>query len=319
MEHALRERWIACLIALATPFHRPHWQQPDRGSLRRDGEHLVTLARWAEQEEKPDLLLPIASALHGYYDAVGQWRDMLDVSVTTIAYARLLGDRAMLRSGLNAFAWIIGQQERYDEAMQAITEAFTLTIATDDLAWQVEILINMSQLARRQGQFTQASIYCSEGSLLLTAMSAEQQPFVQADIAIEQGKIARDLGDWSTTQALFQEARDVFQMDLDNPRFNIERAWGAYSQFAYVTHRLGNLDEAARMYRESLETIREIGSKGYLATLLVRFATLEAERNNRAEALTYAREGLDWSRRLGLALEMTQAEALIQRLAVAAS
>ncbi len=51
-----------------------------------------------------------------------------------------------------------------------------------------------------------------------------------------------------------------------------------------------------------------------MATLLVRLAALEEQRGNHAASLQYAREALDWSRRLGLVQEQEQAEALLQRL-----
>jgi tetratricopeptide (TPR) repeat protein len=303
---------------MAAPFQRPHWQQPDRGSLRRDGEHLATLAHWAEQQKRPDLLLPIAAALRGYYDTTGRWRDLLDLDIKSIEYARLLGHHHVLRSELNSLAWLIGQQGRYDEAAQALAEAHTLAVADGDLAWQAEILVNLAQLARRMGRFDQARAYCAEALALLDTIDAEQRPYVQADIAIEQGKIARDLGDWQRALVHFQAAREVFRVDLDQPQFNIERAWGAYSQFAYVTHQLGNLDAAARMYHTSLAAIREVGSRGYLATVLVRYAALEEQRGNAAVALEYAHEALDWSRKLGLPHEQAQAEALLARLSGAA-
>jgi LuxR family glucitol operon transcriptional activator len=314
LERELRERWIECLTALALPFNRPHWHQPDRSVLRRDGEHLVTLARWAEQHEHPDLLLPVASALGGYYDAIGRWDDMNEFSVKCIAYARLLGERTVLWIELNALAWTIGQQGRYAEAAQAFDEALALAVADGDLIWQSEILVNRSQLSRRMGRFEQARINCDAAMALLDTIDSEQRPFVSADILIEVGKIARDLGDWATAQDSFQAAREVFQIDLDNPGFNMERAWGAYSQFAYVSHQLGNLDEAARMYGESIHALREVGSRGYLATILVRYAALEAQRGNTTAAHDYASESLELSRKLGMLQERAQAEALITQL-----
>jgi hypothetical protein len=54
--------------------------------------------------------------------------------------------------------------------------------------------------------------------------------------------------------------------------------------------------------------------RGYLATVLVRYAALRFGRGNAAVALEYAHEALDWSRKLGLAHEQAQAEALLVRL-----
>lgn len=314
LESELRERWLDVLTELAAPFNRPHWQQPDRGSLRRDGEHLATLARWAVQHERPDLLLAVGAALGAYYDAVGRWPEMLELYLRMIEYARLLGDRATLRNELKWYGWAIGQQERVAEANQAFAESLALAEELGDGAWHAEILVNMAQLARRANDTAAAQAHCEAALALLERIAPEEQAFVRADITIEQGKIARDTGDWDAALAAFRAARDVFQTDLHNPGFNMERAWGAYSQFAFVTHRMGHLPEAAKMYAKSLAAIREIGSRSYLATLLVRYAELEMQRGDRAAALAFAREALEWSQKLGVVAEQRQAAALLAQL-----
>lgn len=314
LEQELRERWISRLTAMAAPFSSVHWQQPDRALIRQEGEHLETFARWTADAKRPDLLLAITAALGAYYDSVGRWHEMVDLNRTSIEYARLLNDRPALRNELNWLAWTISQQGKYAEAEQAYGEAISLAKEDNDVVWQTELLVNMAQLARRQSRFDQAQQLCAEALVIAGQTDQEQQPFVRADIVIEQGKIARDLGNWEAARSCFQSAREVFQINLDNPSFNTERAWGAYSQMAYVTHQIGDLDEAARMYAEALEAIRVVGSRGYLATILVRLAALEEQRGNHEIARRYVAEALDLSRRLGLVAEQEQAEALVARL-----
>ena len=64
-----------------------------------------------------------------------------------------------------------------------------------------------------------------------------------------------------------------------------------------------------------IDTYRATGGKGDIATLLVRLATLEALRGDRASALLHAREALELSRKLGMFQERQQAEALLAQLA----
>ena len=68
------------------------------------------------------------------------------------------------------------------------------------------------------------------------------------------------------------------------------------------------------MYLQAVESCRLTGGKGALTTLLVRLAALEQQRGNPAEAIEYAREALEWSRKLGMVQERAQAEALLARL-----
>jgi tetratricopeptide (TPR) repeat protein len=314
LERELRGRWVQELLELALPFNVVHWQQPDRSLLRREGEHLETLALWAEAQERVDLLVAISPALGGYYDSIGRWRDMVELNQKTIAYTRLLGDQRALRNELNWLGWTIGQQARYEEASATFAEALAIAQADGDPVWHIEVLVNMAQLARRQDQLDSAAQRCDEALALLGLVAPEEQPFVRADIEIEQGKLARDRGDFQGARALFQSARKVFQINLPNAGFNAERAWGAYSQHAFVLHQLGEREAAARMYAESLEALRDVGSRGYLATVLVRFASLEAEHGHQQTALTYAQEALELSRAMELTPEQAQAAALVARL-----
>lgn len=311
----LRDEWVRRLLLLAAPFSVVHWQQPDRSQLRREGEHLETLALWAEAEERPDLLLRVSPALGAYYDAVGRWRDMVELNQKTVAYARLLGEQTALRNELNWLAWTIGQQGRYHEAEAAYSEALALALQVGDPIWRIDILVNMAQLARRRGQTELAAQRCQEALSLVGHVAPEHQPFSRADIEIEQGKLARDLGELHRAQDYFQAAREIFQIEPGSPSFNSERAWGAYSQQAFVLHQLGDLEAAARMYTEAVEALREVGSRGYLATILVRFAALEEQRSRRAAALEYAQEALELSRFMGLTPEKEQAAEMVARLA----
>jgi len=314
LERELRGRWIDTLTALAKLYASPQWQHPNRVLLKREGVHLLTLANWAQQVTRPDVLLPVLSALFDYYDLTGQWDDMLNLAQTGLEYARLTDHLEGMRGSLNMIAWIVSQQGRHDEAERANQEALEIALRIDDVAWQCDILVNASRILRRQERFDEAMARCLAALQLLPLLSDAQRQYVEADINLEMGKIARDQRDWQTAQTHFEAARAVFRLDIENPVFNIERAWGAIGQFAFVSHQLGDLENAANMYQESLDFLRETGSRGFLTTLQVRFATLEEQRGNRAVALEYAREALEWSRKLGMAQERAQAEALVGRL-----
>jgi LuxR family glucitol operon transcriptional activator len=315
LDRELRERWIGGLTGLASPFDGPHWQHPSRSLLKHEGNHLVTLANWAERYTRPDVLLSILPALFAYYDFQGQWAEMLTLGQIGLEYARLTGDRIHLRYILNMTAWISSQQGHQESAKQAITEAYEVAAGIGEPAWQCEILINSSQISRRESRFDRAMVYCRQALDLLPMLDEYKQPYVRGDIDIELGKIARDQGDWQTAKAHFDAARAVFRRDIENPVFNIERAWGAYSQAAYVTHQIGELEIAAEMYRESLDPLSDYGSRGYFATVQLRYALLEEQRGNLQLALEHAQEALEWSRKLGMMQEIAQAEALLAKLA----
>jgi tetratricopeptide (TPR) repeat protein len=153
---------------------------------------------------------------------------------------------------------------------------------------------------------------------LVRRLPKAEQAFQQAEIEYELGKIARDQQEWETAQNHFLKAQEVFRVDAEDeerePAFNLERAWGTLGQLAFIKHQLGATDEAAQMYQQALALCQDTVSKGFVVTLSVRLATLEAQRGNHAEALRYARDALEWSERLGLVQERAQAKALLQQL-----
>src|SRR5207253_3168327 len=100
---------------------------------------------------------------------------------------------------------------------QANAEALAISSQLGDPAWQCEILITGSQIFRRQGLFEVSLKRCQQALALLSNLSEAQRLYVQADINIELGKIARDQRDWQHAQAYFQAARDVFRLDIENP------------------------------------------------------------------------------------------------------
>jgi len=213
-----------------------------------------------------------------------------------------------------SLAWILGQQGYHEEAEGYIGDALSIARQLGDMAWICTILILYSQLSRRQGKFDQAFSYCRQAQDLLSQVASDRRPYVGADIAYELGKIARDRGDWHDAQKHFLQAREIFSLDDLNPSFNSERAWGVLSQLGYIEHQLGNLDTAAQSYLQSLDYLRSVGSRGFITTLLVRFASLEEQRGNYPAALDYAREALEWGRRLGMVQELGQAEVIVGRL-----
>lgn len=313
LEKELRERWIKVLVRLAQPYNDVIWRRPDRRLLVSEGMHLITLYTWAEQEARPDVLLPIISALSNYYDLHGQWNDMLVLQTTGLSLAELVGDKQAVLVIKSKIAWIISQQGKVEEAVAVLADARTIAGELGDPLWLCEILIGCSVVSRRRGTIDQAHMYCQQAIALVPSLSEEQQMLQRADIEYELGKIARDRADWITAQKHFLAAQEVFRVDDEDnaPTFNLERAWGTLGQLAFINQHLGNVTAAAQMYQRALTLCQNTVSKGFITTLLVRLASLEVERGNTTAARNYACEALEWSNRLGIIQERKQAEAIL--------
>ncbi len=315
LERALREQCIVYFIEFARPYSGWHWLQHELLRVRQEGMHFVTLATWCQEVGRLDVLLKILPALGFYYDMMGNWTDMLMVGKIALEYVQLTGDlESIVFIETHNLSWVLSQQGHHEEAEKYLAEALNTSRQMEDNAWQCEILVNYSQASRRHNAFGKAFEYFQQALNISAQLIGKQQMYVQATIAYELGKYYRDLGQWQEAQSYLIEARDVFRHDEADPVFNTELAWGVLSNLGYIEHQLGRLDTAEQMYLQSLDFFRELGGRGNMATLLVRLATLEEQRSNPAASLQYAREAFDWSRRLGMVQEQTQAEALLQRM-----
>jgi LuxR family glucitol operon transcriptional activator len=315
LEQQLRDGWVVCLTEMARPYVELPWRQPERPKLNKEGRHIVTLAAWAQEQGRPDLLLPVLPALIYYYDFAGQWADILHIGQIGLEYASLLGDRqTAVHLEMFALSWVHSEQGRHDEALRSVTNALELARELGDIAWECEVLVRHSQVLRRGGAIDQALSSSRQALHLADQLADIQQVYVRADIEYELGKIARDQQRWADARQHFLAARDVFCHDKDDPVFVLERASSVLGNLGVVAHQLGHLDEAARLYQQALDFFRGEGGRGYLVTLLSRLATLEEQRGNYAVALEYAHEALEWSRKLGMVQEQAQAEAIVGRL-----
>ena len=306
-------------MELAQPYSDFHWRWRDRRWINQEGKHFEGLARWAEQANRPDVLIAVVPAVLYYYDFTGQWPDALIMGNNTVEYARLIGASKSIVFIEHFMSWLFSHQSRAEEAEQVSADALAIAATMADPLWHCSALQNHAQILRRNGNCDQALVYCTQELELLAGLSDANEIYARADVEYELGKIARDRGQWSAAMAHFNIARKVFKTDDENPVFNMEFAWGLLSNIGYIEHQTGDLTAAYQTYRRCLDSYRNRVGKGDMTTLLNRLAAVEEQLDDRGIALHHAREALDWSRKLGMVQEMAQAEALVNRLLASVS
>ncbi|MFL5804317.1 MAG: tetratricopeptide repeat protein [Roseiflexaceae bacterium] len=315
LEQELRERWVVCLTEMARPYATSYWRQPDRRLLWQEGAHFVALATWAQQNGRPDALLRILPALASSHNIAGRWDDMHNIGLVGLEYAQLIGDRqSVVFIETHILAWVLNWRGCHVEAIAYIEEALTLAKEMGDVIWQCEVLHNYAKALRFRKVFDGALERCQQVLELLPQLPDTQQHYFRADIEYELGKIARDRQEWQTAREHFLAAHSIYHYEDAPPVANVERYYSVLANLGYIAHQLGDLDAAAQMYRQALDYYEGAGSKGITVTLLVRVATLEEQRGHHTAALDHAREALDWSERLGMVQERTQAAAIVGRL-----
>jgi len=315
LERELRERWVEILVELARPYADLYRQERELRFLLPEGQHLDTLADWSIRSDRLDILLRILSALSIYCDMTGQWNRRLALGEVALEYAKAIGDDEQIVSiQARTRSRIFGLRGDYAASERCLQEAIAIARAKQLTYWLCYALIKHSQVLRHRKEYDAVEQHFQELQDLLPSLTAEQQKYVRADLAYEQGKLARDTQNWHTAKKHFSAARDVFALEDYDPTYNIDRAWGVLSNLGFIESQLGNLDAAAEMYARCLTGLKDIGGRGHITTLLVRLAVVEEQRGNHAAALGYAREALEWSDKLGMTWAQALAEAIIERL-----
>jgi LuxR family glucitol operon transcriptional activator len=315
LERELRERWIIHLCHLARQYAVPYWDQPDRRSLWSEGAHFLTLAVWARQQNRLDLVMQILPALASSHNLADHWDDIYSLSLSGIEYARLTENRPQITFiATHLLAWALNWRRRFAEAERYLDEALAVAYEDGNVLWQCEVLQNYAKLLRLRRAFDLARERCQEVVALLPQIAEPRRRFLRADIAYELGKIARDQQDWEAAKAHFVAASDVYRVENNPPMANVERYYSVLSNLAYILHQQGDLEGATQLYRQAYGYYHGAGSKGIMAKLLLRMAILEQGRGDHLAALEHAREAIDWSRKLGMVQEQAQAEVLLSRL-----
>ncbi len=315
LEQELRERWIQYLIEFAKPYGDLYWLQYQRYQNPNEGIHLVTLVSWCQSVARLDILLKIFPALAFYYDLKGQWADILSVGQIALEHARLTGNlRSAVYIETHALCEILSQQGRFEEAENYISDSLKVAEQLNDISLQVDVLVSYSTHSRRRNMLDKAEEYCNRALQLAAESGDPHRIYWVAYIDYELGKLARDRGQLSLAQQHLTAARDVFRYDESEPWFNMELAWGIYSNLGVIEQQLDNLDTAEQIYLQCLAFFKDQGSRGNMITCLTRLAILKEQLGDPVAALEYTKEALLWSRRLDMALERRQSEELYHRL-----
>jgi len=314
----LRGNWIRELQKLAKPFNKIGWRWHLMDELRQEGQHLVDLAEWSEENSKPDILLSIALALNFYFDITGKWSDRKSIVELGLEYAVLLNDQKLHFMLIRELAGgVLGQLGNLDEAISLISIAIKIAKDENEPEWKCKALLTYSNLLRRKTKYSEAQYFCDKAMDILPLLSNTIRIEAKASIHYEQGKISRDKSDWKAAQKNFILARKTFwEYAYETGEFEMGYVWGVLNNLGYVTYKLGDYSTAELLFKQCLNYVKTLGGQGSVATILVNLALLEDSRKDSNKAVKYANHAYIISKHLGLLNEKKQALQIIKKYSV---
>jgi predicted ATPase len=186
---------------------------------------------------------------------------------TAVRLYRELGDRNGLARTLGLLAHVALLQGQMSEAEDALSEAITLGRETGDkFALSSALAIQGRFLLATSGDLEAARRCSTEGARLARET---ELPMAMAHSIVTLAGIAAYAGEWDEARAHIREAMALFDQLGDRYRFNTSQ-----SELAHIERRAGNVEEAKRLYRQSIVIWQEFGQRAAIAHELECFAFL---------------------------------------------
>ncbi|MBN1485181.1 MAG: AAA family ATPase [Chloroflexia bacterium] len=306
----LEERWLGYLKQLCgIEAGEDFWRWIGQASVQ-DGPNIVAAADWAYDHGRTNDVLVLSQGACWYLEFVGRWREESEYARRAYTLALAANQYGMAARFMGFDGWIRQQWGEYDEAEGLFREALEHYQNAGNREGECVTRQYLALVFRKRQQFKQAEEYCLEAQRIAKEL---QSGDLKAMIDNEQGKLARDMGDWPRAWHFFSQVRDWFASRVEQTPRDEVLALGNWGQLAWVAYHLGRIEEARELFGESLRYFEE-GSKAYLATLKYRFAIVEDALGNSTQAYKYAKEAAFWFERLGMQPDYEAAQKLLARL-----
>ncbi|SNT41088.1 NB-ARC domain-containing protein [Asanoa hainanensis] len=307
--------WMAAMLAIATEYQLadPTWR--DLSRLRTIGPHLQAAYRWARAHDQPHNALVLAGAVLADLDSNGRWDDLMAVCAEVEGYAQAVSARHLVVNVAWYQNWIHGQRGEFEAAWRALDRVDHLPMEPEERLRQLTL---RAQTSRRERKFTDAASYLEAAKELVPKLSQPASSVLVAHMVFEQGKLARDLGDWDAAERAFRETGRVFDPEAATqaladgltPAYDVEWTVRVLGNLGVVEHRRGNLSAASALLDRALSYTRAHGSVSNLATLLIRRADVELDLGHLDEADRTLAEARLLATRLRMRDEIAECERL---------
>ncbi|MCX8113150.1 MAG: tetratricopeptide repeat protein [Bacteroidia bacterium] len=281
----------------------------------------------AEKSKEPEYLHNALQTLFLFYFKQGRYEEALAVQRRRLANARQAGIRNWLKdaygfaitqaisAGLPQADTLLQEAEKelsgdsslwaellhwiatdgfltrgsYARAKDLLQTALAIARAKNDLTLAVKSLLNLADIYNLQALYPQAMEHLLEARRLCeTQNDSTLLPMVLNSL----GKVYYNQENWEKAAELFSIAADYANL-VPDPRFSFQVA----SNLAVIQVKLGNIDAARNLLRESLILAEEAEDWVSAATACINAARLELEQHNLPLANQHLQRALKYARK----------------------
>ena len=307
----ISRRWIEYLKALCIGVDSEYYWRFRSYNFYKDGETILDAIQWCREHGPAEDAIFLTYAAYDYLEVVGRWNEIILLVDDVLGLAESIqADKSIAR--LNSIkGWMLMQQGELDQAEKKFQISLEKYRSENSKEGETITLQHFSAVYRKRKEFEIARSYSRQALEIASQLDTGD---LLALVNTEQGKLARDEGDWPNAKRLFTQVADYFEQRVEQTPRDEPLARSTWGHLAAVEHAQGNFREAKELCLKSLEFFEARGTKGYMATLKLRLALAEAALGDKRNAQIHANEAADWFDRLGMKPDNIEAKKLLDKL-----
>ncbi|HML21166.1 MAG TPA: NB-ARC domain-containing protein [Aggregatilinea sp.] len=317
LEQNARERWVQWYLQFTQFYGGIDWQEwhSRYDVLEEEWSNVLAVAQWCMEARRYSDVLALWQNVRDFTHIYGYWSDRLDLLTWITTEAQNRRDWATVVEALNERGFtltITGVPARLTEAETLLQHAWSLRdhAATAKPARTAALI---GSLATRQTKYTEAHYWfdTSESLLLAAEIDETQRARELTSTLFDLGETWQIMGDYDRAEQVFQEMLAQAQTCGWQRGLLYGQNWLAH------THILqGHLALAEQLLNQGWPPALRNKEKRLIAMYRRTFAYLYQQRNDAAEAYTWAAEALDNFERLGMSSETSEMQKLLENLIV---
>jgi len=192
--------------------------------------------------------------------------------------------QATLVKRANAFFPFLQPRGLYQLAEDFLKQAEEAERALDDSVGLTKTLLNLGELAERQGNYTQAELYLQEG----LAFARQNSNFETVSAILRNlGNLARDQGEYAQAERYLQEGL-ILARQIEHPGI----ISALLITLGAIAKRRAEYVKAEEYLQEALKLARQINHRGRISGALATLGDLKALLKDYEQAEAYLQEGL---------------------------
>lgn len=200
------------------------------------------------------------------------------------------GKQVELVRGVNAFAPFLILRALYELAEQQLQQALHAAQHLSDSHGITSSLLQLGEVAQKQGHFAQAEAYYHEGLALAREI---QEPERISALLTNLGWVSSKLGEFAQAEGYLHEG-----LSLARQIEHLERISDLLEMLGSVAGNRGDYAQSEAYLQEGLTLARQVGDRERICSILINLGVTAGEQGNHTQELAYYQEGLTLARQI---------------------